>query len=340
MSSILKKGDIIGIVTPSSPAAGIFPERFIRGINQIKNMGFQVNIASHAKTVSGQVAAKPIERAQDINEMFANKKISAILTTLGGNHSCELLPYLDWYIISKNPKPFIGYSDITVLHHAIAQRSKQIVYYGPTLLTEFAEFPNMPYESNKFFSELFLKEKQSIKIFPFRSIAGRGYDWSNSKPVGKIFHDAPNLVKIRPGKASGVILGGCIEALERLRGTPYWPDLSGALLFLESSKENYDSILWEVLIADYYNMGVWEKVSGIILGNKNWTQNEINHLSSIFYKVTINHPIPIIFGLPFGHISPIVTIPMYGLALLNADDGYLLINTNTRFSYSPEKKEE
>jgi muramoyltetrapeptide carboxypeptidase len=322
----------IGIVSPSSPAAGLFPERFARGVEQLRGLGFEVSVAEHAIGVHGRVAATATERAADLNRQFGDPEVAAIIATIGGQHSCQVLPLLDWDLVRRNPKPLIGYSDITVLLHAIAQESRHVVFYGPTLMTEFAEYPAMPRFSAQSFTEALSAGRSSLRITHSPVLAAKGTDWSVG-PVERPLLPAPGPIVARPGTADGVVLGGCVEAMERLRGTRYWPNFDGAILCMESAEDTYQPGFWEVLVADYANMNVWPRISGVAVGQKDWPISHLEEIGRLLVEATAKHPVPVLVGLPFGHISPIATLPIYAKGTLNTSDASLTVDPS-RFAYS------
>ena len=115
----LKKGDTIGIVSPSSCLGGLVQRRFYQGVKRLEELGFRVLIGEHALDVTGYTAGNAKERASDLMAFFKNPEVKAIICTIGGFHSNELLKELDFDVIRENPKIFLGYSDATVLHFAL-----------------------------------------------------------------------------------------------------------------------------------------------------------------------------------------------------------------------------
>lgn len=126
----LSKGDTLGIISPASPTAGRVPGRFQRGIRAIEEMGFSVKIGKNAKKVRGHKAGTLQERILDFNEMFEDIDVKAIITSIGGYNSNELLPLLDYQLIRKNPKILCGYSDITSLHCGIHSQTGLVTFHG------------------------------------------------------------------------------------------------------------------------------------------------------------------------------------------------------------------
>jgi muramoyltetrapeptide carboxypeptidase LdcA involved in peptidoglycan recycling len=140
----VKCGDTIGVVSPSWFGGERFVRRARRGIATLERLGFKVRVAPHAFENAGHVSASAAARAADLHALFASADVRMILATIGGDHSCQLLPLLDWDLIRQNPKVFMGFSDITVLDLAIHARTGLVTFNGPGLLTDWAEYPEMP----------------------------------------------------------------------------------------------------------------------------------------------------------------------------------------------------
>ena len=331
MEKRLKEIKTIGMVTPSAPAPALFPERFNRGIKWLEKIGFSIKQGKYVLTKDGMSSASAVERAQDINHLFDDENVSFIMATIGGDFASEILPYLDWNVINKNKKGMIGYSDISVLLNAIGVKGHQIVYYGPTLMTEIAEYPEPPVLSGEKFIEVF-DSNENYKIVPSENLLEKGTDWG--LPPKQRTEEIPVIQRtIRSGCAEGVVLGGCLEALERIRGTEYWPDFTNAIMLAETVEEEFDEKRWRAFIADYKNMGVLQKLSGLVIGQKNWGVKEVDRLSEMLTEATLENPIPILYGLPFGHISPIATFPLFASAKLDADQMVLLYEKPLKYTY-------
>ncbi|MCL4514719.1 MAG: LD-carboxypeptidase [Firmicutes bacterium] len=128
-------------MSPSWGGAALYPHRVQRGKEYLESLGFEVIVAEHAMGRLGYLSGTPEERVSDLHRMFGDPEVKAIIATIGGNHSCHLLPLLDFELIRKNPKIFMGFSDITVLNLAIHARTGLVVFNGPTLMTDLAEYP-------------------------------------------------------------------------------------------------------------------------------------------------------------------------------------------------------
>lgn len=235
----LRPGDCIGVVSPSWGGAGAFPHRLERGVAQLTALGVRVKFGQHALNERGFVSDTPQKRVSDLHEMFLDPDVRLVLAAIGGDHSCHLLPLLDFDLIAEHPTLFMGYSDIAVLNVAIWQRTGLVTFNGPTLLTDFAEYPQMHEYTKSSFLRSVCDPTPIEAITPSPCWTEEFLDWQQR-------HDLERPRRLEPSEgwtwlkghmAEGILVGGCLESLQHLRGTPFWPDYDGAILFFETSEE-------------------------------------------------------------------------------------------------------
>ncbi len=320
-SQRLKPGDTIGIVSPSWGGAGAFPHRVEQGIKCLENLGFKVEFASHALNQKGYISDIPANRAQDIHDMFANPAIKAVIASIGGDHSCHLLPLLDFELIARNPKIFMGYSDITVLNVAIWKKTGLTTFNGPALLTDFAEYPHIL----RYTEEYFLKAVTGIE--PIGNVEPSPYwteeylDWHEKKDLERPrkLEDSKGWTWLKGGQAEGPLIGGCIESLQHLRGTEYWPDWDNTIFFFETSEDKPTPETVDGILMDYQNMGILGKLCGLIVGRPmRYSEAEKQSLREIILERTRGYSFPIITDVDFGHTAPQFTIPIGCMAQIDS----------------------
>ena len=241
--------------------------------------------------------------------MFSDQRVKAILCVRGGYGTARLLPLLDYDAIRAHPKIFVGYSDITSLHSAFLKRSNLVSFHGPMLNSDLVKdhFPSFTLQS--FLRTLTRPEAPG-------SIC-RGY---NKKTIRVL----------RRGIASGPLLGGNISILCASLGTPYQPSFKGAILFFEDLDEvpyRFDRMLTQLL-----NAGLLQQVAGIAIGiNKNCgdskakTNEYRQTLEDVFRDRLLPLKVPVVLGLPFGHIPYNATLPIGVRAILDAHTGDLRV---------------
>jgi muramoyltetrapeptide carboxypeptidase LdcA involved in peptidoglycan recycling len=255
--------------------------------------------------------------------MFANPKIKAIIAAIGGDHSCHLLPRLDFDLISQNPKVFMGFSDITVLNVAIWKKTGMVTFNGPALLTDFAEYPHMLRYTKEYFIKAVMCKEPIGKIAPSLDWTEEFLDWGKKndleRPRQLVSSDGWTWLK--EGQAEGHLIGGCLESLQHLRGTDYWPEWENAIFFFELSEERPTPETIDGILMDYQNMGVLDKINGMIVGRPmRYSDDEKQVLRERILERTQGYSFPIITDMDFGHTSPQFTIPIGCIARINTKE--------------------
>ena len=304
----LQPGDTLGIIAPASAPPD--PKNLDRAVSVLEKLGYRIKLAPNVRKRWGFLAGSDRERASDLMRMFTDRKVNAIFCVRGGYGTARLLPLLDYAAIRANPKIFVGYSDITSLHCAFLKKAGLVSFHGPMLNSDFVN-DDMPQSTVKSFFRL-LSEPVA-----YGSIA-QGYR-------------RQTLETLRRGVARGPLIGGNLTILCTTIGTPWQPDFRGRILFLEDlSEEPYrmDRMLTYLL-----NAGVLQQVAGIAIGiNKDCvdpkakTAKEYRQtLEDVFRDRLLPLKVPVVMGLPFGHIPHNATLPVGGEVLLDAHRGELLI---------------
>ena len=317
----LQPGDTIGIVSPSWFGGEPFVPRARRGIATLERLGFRVRVGEYAFNTTGHVSDTALNRVADLHAMFADPDVRAILATIGGDHSCHLLPHLDWDLIRANPKVFMGFSDITVLNVAIHAMTGLVTFNGPTLLTDWAEYPEMPEFSREQALRTVTRPESMGDLAPSPWWTDEFLDWSTGADTTRERERTASdgWLWLREGHASGPLLGGCLESLQHLRGTRFWPDFSGAILFLETSElrptpEDVDGILM-----DYENMGVLGQIAGMVFARPyGYSDDDRKRLHEVLVERTSAFGFPVLADTDTGHLTPLQTLPIGVNALLDS----------------------
>lgn len=319
----LRVGDTIGIVSPSWCGPALFPHRLERGVSCLRELGFKISMGRHVSgRVSPHLSASAADRAADLMAMFADSEIKGIICSIGGDHSCQLLSLLDFDAIRRNPKIFMGFSDVSVLNIALWKEAGLVSFYGPTVLTEFADFPTMPEYSRSGFIQATMNCDPVGKIIPSTEWTDEFLDWGTQSDLlrPRLALPSNGWTWLKAGKATGRLLGGCTSSLEHLRGTRFWPDWNGAILFLETSEEKPSPAKIDALLSDYANMGVLDQISGLIFGRPTrYTPAEKVELFSTVLASCKYYKFPILVDVDIGHTSPMTTIPIGCLGSLDSD---------------------
>jgi muramoyltetrapeptide carboxypeptidase len=298
------------MVAPS--AAPNEPERIRFAIDTVESLGFKVKPGAHLFDREGYLAGSDAARADDLNAMFADDGVDAIWCVRGGYGASRILPALDYALMQRKPKALIGYSDITALHVAIHRHAGLVTFHGPVAFRAFT-----PYSLGELKRVLWTGETP-VRLGgppPFERAEGR-VDWEN------------RVATLVPGKARGRLLGGNLCLMSHLCGTPYFPDLRGAILFLEDVEEAYYRI--DRMLTQLWLSGALAGVAGVAFGkftNCNpspfFLQNR--PLDDILAERCRALGVPAISGIMLGHIEDQTTLPLGCLAELDADAGTLTL---------------
>jgi muramoyltetrapeptide carboxypeptidase LdcA involved in peptidoglycan recycling len=320
---LLKPGDLIGIISPSWGGPAVFPHRLQAGIRQIEALGFRAAAAPHAKNLRGFVSDTAENRAEDIHRLFENSEVMAIISSIGGDHSCHLLPYLDFDLIKRHPKIFMGFSDTTVLNVAIYAKTGMVTFNGPAVMTDFAEQPHMYGYTERWMRKVLCSPTPAGVIEPAEVWTEEFLDWGEKKDLERPrrMNSSPGWTWLKPGKAEGRLLGGCIESLQHLRGTPFWPDWSQTILFFETSEEKPSPEKVDGILMDYENMGILQQIRGMLIGRPmKYDLEEKQTLRDVLMERTRKYSFPIVADMDFGHNSPQITLPLGCLARIDSNN--------------------
>ncbi|MDP3684852.1 MAG: LD-carboxypeptidase [Ignavibacteria bacterium] len=297
----LRNGDTIGIISPASSPDDL--SRINKGVNYFERLGYQVEVGKNVGKYEGYLAGTDEERIEDLHDMFSNKNIRAIICVRGGYGSPRLLDKIDYQLIKKNPKIFVGYSDITALQLAFFTKANLVTFAGPMVAVDFHS------EINRYTEEIF-----------WRTI-------TSTKKIEKvILPEGESLLPMKKGRAEGEIIGGNLSLILSLLGSPYIPKLKDKILFLEDIDEapyKVDRMLNQLTIA-----GILKKISGVLLGEftdcvEKDAEKKTLTLDEVFEKYLGELRIPVIKNFPHGHRKANHTIPFGIKTKVNADKGYV-----------------
>lgn len=301
------------MVSSSWGGAGLYPHRLERGVAKLEALGFRVKVGEHARNSSGWVSDTPENRARDIHAFVRDPEVKLILAAVGGDHSCQLLPHLDFELIARHPKLFCGFSDITVLNVAIWQQTELTTLNGPALLVDFAEYPAMLQYTEAAFMRTVTDPAPIGAIAPALEWTDETLDWGQKLDLtrARTLEQSPGWRWLKPGRAEGVLIGGCIESLQHLRGTRYWPEWGGAIFFFETSEEAPSPEKVDGILMDYENMGVFDRITGMLVGRPmRYSDEDKRALEEVVLERTKKYAFPIIAGMDFGHTSPQFPLPI------------------------------
>ena len=307
---VLKKGDTVGLVAPSSNP---FEEGHLEFTKKwLSSLGLNYKIGKYVFESYSDLAGTDEQRLEDFHAMWADKEVDAVFPIRGGNGSVRLLPKLDFDLIAKNPKIFIGYSDITGLLIPIHQRTGLVTFHGPTA----GSFFEAAYTFHHF-------RKAVMSVKPIGTVSDPPeVMWKPKYP--------PTRLVIRPGTAHGALTGGSLTLIRELMGTPFEIETSGKLLFIEDVGEephSIDSMLCQLLLANKL-----QKCVGIIFGESIECKPGHSRRNTLTMNYSVERVlqerlsglgIPVVYGFRFGHGIEKFTLPLGVMASLEASSGHV-----------------
>jgi muramoyltetrapeptide carboxypeptidase len=276
----------IGIIAPASPQRD--PVRLERGIAYLESLGHTVVLGPHVHNVhNAYLAGTDEERLADLHAMFADKRIDAIMCSRGGYGTGRILDKIDYRLIRRNPKIFVGFSDITALQLAMYKRTGLVTFSGAMPGVDMAD--GFAPESEEWF---------------WRAL-------QHTKPLGAIKQPWPTD-RYQAGTATGTMLAGNLSVLITLLGTAFLPSTKGAVLLLEDIGEDtyrIDRMLNQLRLA-----GVLGSAAGVAFGQ--WTQGETGRttphrpVQELIAEVAQHIPGPVIGNVMYGHTATKLTVPI------------------------------
>jgi len=303
----LRAGDFVGMITPATEVSD--PDRLALAEKTLNYFGLRMKSGRNVGKRFGNHRESVQARLDDLHEMFRDREVKAVFAIRGGYGSPHLLDRIDYDLIRRNPKIFLGYSDITAMHLAINKNSRLVTFHGPVVLSRFTD-----YTQQNFRKALF-----------------------DTKPLGKLtnptdsgeLRPSHSLRTVRAGRATGQITGGNLSLICATLGTPYEIETRGKILFLEDIGEQAYSI--DRMLTQLRLAGKLEQAAGIIWG-------ECDDCGASDYKPSTVIPftvgevvdnilgglkIPVLSGLTIGHTNDQLTLPLGVTATLDAANGTL-----------------
>jgi muramoyltetrapeptide carboxypeptidase len=309
----LRRGDAIGVVAPAGP---VNRERIDRALARVHARGFRTKTYGDIYRSQGYLAGDDKTRVDELMAAFADPESAAVWCARGGYGVMRLLDRIDFEVIRRHPKVFIGFSDITALHIAIQQGTGLVTFHGPNLQDGFGKPDDMPAANEAALWRAVLADDQA------EGATGYTFDVSALEDTA--------LRPIRGGVATGRLTGGNLAVLCGLMGTPFEIETGGRILFLEDVGERLyriDRYLSQLRLAGKLN-----SVAGVLLGSFSYDegeqaddQSEIAALCTEFFD---EPGVPVLAGFPAGHETFNLTLPIGGLVKLDADAGQVTLLEN------------
>jgi muramoyltetrapeptide carboxypeptidase len=273
----LRRGDLIGVV---APAGAVDESSLSAGVLMLEQAGFRVRVGAAARTQSGYLAGTDHERAADLHDMFCDAAVKAIFVARGGYGSGRLLPLLDSAVARSHPKILVGHSDLTFLLNELVQHAELVTFHGPMVCG-------------------FAQQADGVGRL-LAMLSGERPGWHQ-----------PAQAVVQPGTAEGTLIGGCLSALVSTLGTPYAVETRSRILFLEDVNEKPFRI--DRMLTQLRQAGRLDGVAGVVFGEMDGcvaAPTERVSVRDVITQAFAGAPYPVAFGLPSGHGSGTLTLPL------------------------------
>lgn len=291
----VRPGDRVGVAALSGP---VDPERLERGLAELRRLGFEPVLAANLDRRRDYLAGEDGERLEAFHRLAADPALAAIFFARGGYGVMRLLGGIDWSLLAARPRAYVGYSDLTPFLLQAIERLGLVTFHGPMVAADFAR-------------GLTRDEERAL-------LAALEGDLSTPYPVS---------AWIRRGEAEGPLAGGCLSLLAATAGTPYFPDLDGALLFLEEVGEpayRLDRLLSQLRLA-----GALDELAGLVCGHWDPPAGEEVDVPALAGELLAGFDWPAAAGLDCGHSAPNLTLPL-GLRCRLDASGFLDLGISLR----------
>lgn len=304
----LKNGDTIGMIAPADPVFGVCPDLMKNtGYDYLRGKGFVIKEGSSMYESSDYTSGSIEMRVKDIHDFFLDDSIKCIMVFWGGLNSNQLLDQLNYDLIAKHPKIFIGYSDTTALTCAITKKTGLLTFSGPGGIS-FAKNKLFDYTWESF-KKTCVDGEDGLKIEESESYSDDSDNRMSRKNTGiKVFQS---------GTCKGQVVVGNMSTLLALSGTEYFPDFKDKVLFLEEDETCNVSMI-DRYMTQFSQMGIFDSIVGLVVGRFTTQSGFINDVlfTNILKRVVKKNTIPVLYNLDFGHSDPLATIPHGGTCLI------------------------
>ncbi|MGQ0712771.1 MAG: S66 peptidase family protein [Gemmatimonadaceae bacterium] len=274
----LNKGDTIGVVAPSyAPREGWL----MRGVKALERAGYTVLLDPELSDVRRFTRREDERRAENFMAMWLDPHVKALIGGTGGYGAVRMLPHLDAEVFRRNPKAFVGYSDITALHLWLMRRAGLRVFHGPTV------------------DDLIPSHRDP-------TMSGLLQALTTPRPASRIGRGMARAS--RPGRAAGRLIGGNLSLVQQTIGTPYEVDTRDAILFLEETRDPM-SVTDERLV-HLRAAGLLRNVRGIVFGQLSIDRSEEDEFEDFLLDLVADLEVPVLMDFPAGHEVPNLTLPL------------------------------
>jgi len=316
----LRRGDRVAIVAPSSGLAPVFPGVYRRGLDALRSLGLEPVEYPTTSMKSDELYESVDARARDLKHALRDEAVRAVISVIGGYESIRLYRHLSPSDFTRRPVLLMGGSDATT-YLLYARRAGLVGFYGPSVMAGLSQMDDLPSEYRRHLESFLFEPWSEFEYASYPSYT-HGYTGWNAKDGGGVqkLHPAADGWTVLQGDApaEGHLWGGCIEVVEFLKGTPYWPPASffdGAVLFFETSEEKPPPERVGYMLRNYGIAGILERASALLMGRpKDYTAADVAKLHRTITAIVASEfgrpDLPVITNVDIGHTDPKLIVPI------------------------------
>lgn len=321
------------IISPSWGPWQYYRNRIKRCIDSANKLWFEVKFMKYALNSNWYIADTPEHRAQDLTDAFADPEVDIVMTMIGWNHSNQILKYIDWEVIKNNPKPFVWYSDITVLHHAIYTKTWIKTYYGPAFITQFGNISGNYKYTFEYFKKILIEKEINIQVRPSKFWTDDFVDWTDKNPREKEFIKNNWWKWLRRWKAIWEITWWCVPSINHLFWTEYLIDSKDKIFFVDIPEDFSWPDKWlsianlDAFLADLDNIWVFDHIKGLVIWRPyRYSFEQLKELEKILLYYTKGKKYPVLLWVDIWHTDPMITVQYLSNVLLDSEKNLFILN--------------
>lgn len=318
----LRRGDRVAIVAPSNGLAPAFPGVYRRGLDSLRAIGLEPVEYPTATMKTDELYESPESRVRDMRRSLRDTNVRGVISVIGGYESIRLLRHLRTADFRDHPRFIMGGSDATT-YLLFARRAGLVAFYGPSVMAGFSQMPDLPAEFRAHLDSFLFDEWTSYEYpcYPSYTHGYTGWSGENAGGIQPLRASGAGWTVLQGDSvAEGHLWGGCIEVVEFLKGTPYWPPprfFNDVVLFLETSEEKPGPERVGYMLRNYGVAGILDRAAALLLGRpKDYTDAEIDNLHKVVRAVVAGEfarpDLPVVSNVDFGHTDPKLILPIGG----------------------------
>lgn len=293
----------VRVVAPAFSLGVLSQEVQNNASTKIESQGWELSFGKNVLSENDGTTKSIKRRVEDIHQALIDPSVTHLMAVIGGWDSHELLPYINWELWKKNPKPIIGYSDVTSLLNAAFKKSGVRSIHGPAYAT-FGQKDCLEFSIAQL-SKCLSKEAYSLTPAEYWI----DDEWFLDLSLPRLKHPNSGYQIVQPGDATGIAIGGNLSTLMNLTGTDYMPTLTGSVVFLEDV-DTVTTPVFRRLFQQLFMQPSAKDIKGIVFGRTQLKSEITLEIIVELIERFVSSEIPVLMDASFGHTYPVGAFPI------------------------------